>query len=185
MDIASLLLTLCAIFGWVNHKVLPLSRSVGLLVISVVSSAVMLALQGLFPEYHPFGVLQGTVRQIDFTAIVLDGMLAFLLFAGALEVDLKRLRNRALPIALLAILGTIISTALVGLVFWAIARAIGYPLLLPWALVFGALISPTDPVAVLSTLRNYNIPPDQRSRPRAKRYSTTASESRRLRFSFA
>ena len=127
---------------------------------SVVTSAVLLGVDALFPKHHLFGLLTETLRQIDFTAIVVDGMLAFLLFAGALDVDLDRLRERALPVALLAIFGTIISTALVGLAFWVAARAVGYPLSLDWALVFGAFVSPADPVAVLSTLRNFNVPPD-------------------------
>jgi CPA1 family monovalent cation:H+ antiporter len=160
MDLAALLLTLCAIFAWATHKFLPLSRSVGLLIMSVVTSAALLGLDALFQNHHLFALLTGTLRQLDFTAIVMDGMLAFLLFAGALTVDLDRLRTRALPVALLAIFGTTISTALVGVAFWGAAHLAGYPLQFAWALVFGALISPTDPVAVLSTLRNFNVPPD-------------------------
>jgi CPA1 family monovalent cation:H+ antiporter len=158
MDVTALLLTLCAVFGWANHKFLPLSRSVGLLVMSVVTSAVLLGLNALFQGHHLFALLTDMLRQLDFTAIVVDGMLAFLLFAGALNVDLGRLRARALPVALLAIFGTVISTVLVGLAFWGAAHVAGYSLQLAWALVFGALISPTDPVAVLSTLRNFNVP---------------------------
>jgi CPA1 family monovalent cation:H+ antiporter len=160
MDIAALLLVLSAVFGWINCKLLPLPRNVGLLVMSVVTSGALLAIDAMFPQHRLFSVLTETLRQINFTAVVLDGMLAFLLFAGALDVDLKRLRSRALPVALLAVFGTVISTALVGLAFWYVAGAVGYPLSLAWALVFGALISPTDPVAVLSTLRNVNVPPE-------------------------
>lgn len=160
MDVIALLLTLCAVFAWANYKFLPLSRSVGLLVMSVVTSAVLMGLNALFQGHHLFTLLTGMLRQLDFTTIVMDDMLAFLLFAGALSVDLDRLRTRALPVALLAIFGTAISTALVGLGFWATAKAAGYPLQLAWALVFGALISPTDPVAVLSTLQNFSVPPD-------------------------
>jgi len=85
-------------------------------------------------------------------------MLAFLLFAGALHVDLETLRSRAFPVLLLAVFGTSISTALVGLMFWTICGFMGLPVSLASAFVFGALISPTDPVAVLSTLRSTNVP---------------------------
>ncbi|MRI57192.1 sodium:proton antiporter, partial [Methylobacterium sp. DB1607] len=83
---------------------------------------------------------------------------AFLLFAGAMSLDLRALRARAWPVATLALLGTLISTALVGIAFWWAADALGQPLWLAWALVFGALISPTDPVAVLATLKNVRVP---------------------------
>jgi CPA1 family monovalent cation:H+ antiporter len=87
-------------------------------------------------------------------------MLAFLLFAGALHLDFERLRNRGVQIAILALIGTTISTAVVGCATWAGATLVGHPMPLTWALVFGALISPTDPVAVMSTLRNVRVPPE-------------------------
>jgi CPA1 family monovalent cation:H+ antiporter len=98
------------------------------------------------------------LRGIDFTAVVMNGMLAFLLFAGALNVQVPLLRERAGPVASLAVIGTIVSTAIVGFGFWGVAQALGYDLPVAWALVFGALISPTDPVAVLSTLCRVHLP---------------------------
>jgi CPA1 family monovalent cation:H+ antiporter len=80
------------------------------------------------------------------------------LFAGAIHLDVGALRDRAWPVAILALVGTTISTILVGGAFFGAARALGYPLPLAWAFVFGALISPTDPVAVLSTLKNVKVP---------------------------
>jgi hypothetical protein len=70
MDVAALLLTLCAVFGWANYKFLPLSRSVGLLVMSVATSAVLLGLNALFPKHRLFALLTDTLRQIDFIAII-------------------------------------------------------------------------------------------------------------------
>ncbi len=81
---------------------------------------------------------------------LMNGMLAFLLFAGALHVDLAKLRSRAASVGLLATAGVIISTAIVGVSFWLVAGWPGASIPLIWSLVFGALISPTDPVAVLS-----------------------------------
>jgi len=85
-------------------------------------------------------------------------MLAFLLFAGALNLNLHALRERAWPVATLALVGTAVSTAVVGLAVWGVSQALGHALPLSWALVFGALISPTDPVAVLATLKNVQVP---------------------------
>ena len=158
MDIAAVLLTLSAVFGWLNHKFLPLSRSVGLLVMSVTTSLFLICLDAAIPAVHLLKQLSEVLRQIDFAEIVVNGMLAFLLFAGALHVDLATLRSRAVPVFILAVFGTSISTATVGFLFWCICSLMGIPMSLPWALVFGALISPTDPVAVLSTLRNTNVP---------------------------
>ena len=100
------------------------------------------------------------LRQIDFSRVVMEGMLGFLLFAGALHVDWPRLRSRGVQVVILACIGTVISTAVVGVAAWGASSVLGEPIPLAWALVFGALISPTDPVAVLSTLRNVNIAPD-------------------------
>ena len=80
-----MLLTLSAGFGWLNHKFLPFPHTVGLLVMSVVASVVMVALDAAFPGQHLFGALTSLVREIDFSKVVMNGMLAFLLFAGALS----------------------------------------------------------------------------------------------------
>lgn len=157
-ELSAMLLTLSAVFGWLNNKFLPLPHAVGLLIISVAASGVMVAIDLAFPAQHLFESLTGTLRQIDFTTVVLDGMLAFLLFAGALHVNLGKLRSRAIPVALLAFVGTVISTGIVGVATWWVARLLGLPVSINWALVFGALISPTDPVAVMSTLRNVAVP---------------------------
>jgi len=160
MDVAAILLTLSALFGWLNFKFLPLSHSVGLLVMSVATSLVLIGADTLFPGLRLLEQLRDGMQQIDFTEIVVNGMLAFLLFAGSLHVDLDTLRSRALPVFLLAVFGMIISTAVVGVLFWGVAGLAGFHVPFAWALVFGALISPTDPVAVLSTLRNANVPKD-------------------------
>ncbi|QIB34569.1 cation:proton antiporter [Ancylobacter pratisalsi] len=157
-ELSALLLTLSAGLGWINHKFLPMSRSVGLLTMSVAASLILVAIDVLYPSEHLFAPLTGALLNIDFTSVVMDGMLAFLLFAGALHVDLKTLASRALPVVVLATFATIASTFIVGFMMWQAARLLGQPLPLPWALVFGALISPTDPVAVMSTLKNVKVP---------------------------
>jgi CPA1 family monovalent cation:H+ antiporter len=156
----AILLTLSALYGWLSHKFMPLPQPVGLLVTSVVASLASLGLEATFPGAHLFDALTDAFRSIDFTSVVMNGMLGFLLFAGALDVDLGKLRKRALPVLLLAGFGTAISTAIVGAATWKMAELIGQPISMYWALVFGALISPTDPVAVLSVLKVVKIPPD-------------------------
>ncbi len=107
-----------------------------------------LALVGLdlaFPAQHLYEDLTQVLRQVDFTDVVMNGMLAFLLFAGAMSLDLRALRDRAGAVATLALVGTLISTAIVGGAFWFAADVFGQPVSLAWALVFGSLISPTDP----------------------------------------
>ena len=158
LDLAAILLTLSALFGWLNHKFIPLPHTIGLLVMSVVVSIILVGLDIVFPGYHLFDALTTALLQIDFTAVVMNGMLAFLLFAGALHVDLGKLRDRAIPVGILALFGTLISTAIVGAGFWLAATLVGHPMTFAWALVFGALISPTDPVAVLSVLKNVKVP---------------------------
>jgi CPA1 family monovalent cation:H+ antiporter len=159
LDLTAILLSLSAAFGWLNHKFIPLPHTIGLLLMSVVTSLVLVTIDFVVPEKHLFEPLTQALLQIDFTAVVMDGMLAFLLFAGALNVNLEKLRSRAIPVALLATLGTVISTVVVGTGLWLTASLLQLPVSLGWALVFGALISPTDPVAVLSTLKNVKVPP--------------------------
>ena len=157
-DLAAILLTLSALFGWLNHKFIPLPHTIGLLVMSVVVSFILVGIDIVFPGDHLFDALTTALLQIDFTSVVMNGMLGFLLFAGALHVDLGKLRDRAVPVGILALFGTVISTAIVGAGFWLAAALVGHPMTFAWALVFGALISPTDPVAVLSTLKNVRVP---------------------------
>lgn len=157
-DLIAILLVLTAAFGWFNHQVIRLPHTIGLLVMGLGASLVLVGVELAFPDVALYEDLTGIVQQIDFQDAVLNGMLAFLLFAGALHVDLTILRNRAWAVGSMATVGVMISTAIVGVGFWLAADALGVPVPLVWALVFGALISPTDPVAVLSTLKTVHVP---------------------------
>jgi CPA1 family monovalent cation:H+ antiporter len=158
LDLSAILLTLSASFGWLNHKFSPLPHTIGLLAMSVAVSVILLIADMALPGEHLLEPLSNALLQIDFTAVVMNGMLGFLLFAGALQVNLDKLRTRAVPVLVLALFGTVVSTLVVGGSFCLVASVMGMPLSLRWALVFGALIAPTDPVAVLSTLRNIRVP---------------------------
>jgi CPA1 family monovalent cation:H+ antiporter len=157
-DLAALLLTLSAVFGWINHRFVRLPHTIGLLLMGLGASLLLVLLHLIFPHAVLYTDLTDALLDIDFTTVVMDGMLAFLLFAGALNVDFAALRRRAGRIAVLACVSTVISTIIIATGFWLVAQAIGHPLSFAWALVFGALISPTDPVAVLSTLKTVAVP---------------------------
>lgn len=112
----------------------------------------------LMPELKLADFLTKTLDRINFRDVVLDGMLGFLLFASALGVNLGTLRERAWQVGFLAFFATLISTFLVGVAFWAVSHWIGHGITLAWGLVFGALISPTDPVAVVAALKSVSLP---------------------------
>jgi hypothetical protein len=157
-DLVAMLLTISAAFAFLNAKFVRLPTEVGVLVIGLVTSLLLIGVELLTAETEHARDFTAAVRQIDFQASLMNGMLAFMLFAGALHVDLVKLRSRALTVALLATVGVLISTVVVGTALWLVAGWLGTPIPLAWALVFGALISPTDPVAVLSTLKSVRVP---------------------------
>jgi CPA1 family monovalent cation:H+ antiporter len=155
-ELAAAFMVLVAAGGWINVKTLNLPHAVAMLLVGLIGAGAVLLLQWLAPE-AAHGVIEA-LRGIDFARTVLGYMLGFLLFAGAMQVDLSELRRRRLAIWSLATLGVLASTAIVGLGLWEAARLLGAPLSLPWALVFGALISPTDPIAVLATVKRGHLP---------------------------
>ncbi len=157
-DVVAILLVLTAAFGWINHVVIRLPHTIGLLLMGLAASLVLIGIELALPQVTLSGGLAAMLRRIDFQSAVLNGMLAFLLFAGALHVDLSLLRRRAWAVGLMATLGVVISTAVVAAGLWWVSGLLGAPLPFAWALVFGALISPTDPVAVLSTLKSVRVP---------------------------
>lgn len=157
-EIIAVLLALSAFFGWINHVLFKLPHTIGLLAMALVASMVLLAAEKLWPSLGITDTVQAAIGQIDFFATVMEGMLAFLLFAGALHVDFSALREQKWAIGLMASFGVVLSTIVVGTGFWVLAGLLGIELPYLWALVFGALISPTDPVAVLSLLKSIRIP---------------------------
>ena len=150
-QLAALFLTLVAAIGWLNARLLKLPPGVAMLAAGLIGALCLYGLKRL--GVGPAADAVGVIGKVDFPQTVVGYMLAFLLFAGAMQVDLHELRRRRLAVWTLATGGVLASTFLVGGGAWLAARALHLPLPLPWALVFGALISPTDPVAVLSTVR--------------------------------
>ncbi|MCB1494779.1 MAG: sodium:proton antiporter [Bauldia sp.] len=157
-EIIAILLVLSAIFGWVNERFIGLPHVIGLLVMALLASIALIVFDEIVPVLGVRDVVEQTLAEIDFYDTMMNGMLAFLLFAGALQIDLSRLRAEAWAVGSMATVGVVISTFIVGFGFYLIARLIGVDIPLIWALVFGALISPTDPVAVLALLKSIEIP---------------------------
>ncbi len=157
-ELLAVLLTVTATFAWLNQRVLKLPSGIGLLVMGLSASLVLIGLDFAFPGIAIHQTLLETLSQIDFYDAVMNGMLAFLLFAGALHIDLLKLRDRALVVAILATVSVAISTIIIATGIWWAASLLGIPLDFAWALVFGALIAPTDPVAVLSLLKTVTMP---------------------------
>ncbi|MDP7548539.1 MAG: cation:proton antiporter, partial [Alphaproteobacteria bacterium] len=140
-DIATLL-GLAAVFGYLNHRFLRLPRTIGLVLIAMAASLGALAIDALVPGWGVGPGLRAALVEIDFTAALMNGMLGFLLFAGALHVDLALLAQRGWPIAAMATGGLLLSTALIGGGIWLIFGLFGLGLPLIYCLLFGALISP-------------------------------------------
>ena len=157
-DLFAMLLLLTAAFGWFNQVFFHLPTNIGLLLMGVVAALIVLLVDLLLPGIAVTKDLADLLRKIDFYEAVMHGMLAFLLFAGSLHVDWPRLRKRLVPVTTMATLGVVISTVVVGFGMWGLGLLLGVKLPLAWALVFGALISPTDPVAVLSLLKQVSVP---------------------------
>ena len=156
-QIIAILVVLAALFSYVNHRLLRLPATIGLMVMAIAMSLLVFAAKGVWPE------LDATVRdllerRIDFNEALMHGMLGFLLFAGALHVDLGDLAKQKKIIAILATLGVAGSTLLVGLMTWWITTFLGIDVSFLHCLIFGALISPTDPIAVLAMLKKLGAP---------------------------
>ena len=158
----TILIVLTALGGYLNHRLLHLPPTIGLMAIALVSSLTLVALgETGVVEVHKYARF---VPSIDFGDLVFHGFLAFLLFAGALHVDLADLYKVKWTVTILSTLGTIISTFVIGALFWCAAHSFGYDLRFIYALLFGALISPTDPIAVLGIIKKAGAPKDQETR---------------------
>ncbi|SMG57926.1 cation:proton antiporter [Paraburkholderia susongensis] len=150
-QITGALFTIVALFGVVNYRLIRLPDTLG---ITAVGLVVCLAISALGFVYPGMAIAaRKIVSQVDFSDIVFHGLLSILLFAGALHVDLSRMRTQRFTVLLLATIGVVISTAVVGLGFFYVTQQLGHQVSLLWCLTFGALISPTDPIAVLSVLK--------------------------------
>jgi monovalent cation:H+ antiporter, CPA1 family len=155
-DIAACLITLAALFGYVNLRFIKLPTTIGVMLISLCFSVCLVLLSLVNPSIVETG--KQFMQGIDFNEAVLDCMLSFLLFAGALHVNLNDLANQKRLIAILASVGVVLSTFIVGTILYFLLSAFGIQFSYIYCLLFGALVSPTDPVAVLGILKTAGVP---------------------------
>ena len=156
LDLLAMLIVLTAAFGYVNVRLLKLPPTIGLMALTLLLSMILLAIGRYVPAVEHQARL--VVEQFEFDRTLLHGMLGFLLFAGALHINLEDLNVDRWPIAVLATFGVLLSTTIVGVLTWCLLRLLNLPLSFIDCLLFGALISPTDPIAVLSLLKRIGAP---------------------------
>ncbi len=158
LNLVALLVTLTALFSYVNHRFIKLPTTIGVMVLALVLSLILMSLGelGYAPvEQRAAAIIGG----IDFNQVLMQGMLSLLLFAGALHVNLEELAQQKWPIGILATVGVVASTFLVGIASWLVLNVLfGISISLLYCLLFGALISPTDPIAVLGILKSAKAP---------------------------
>ena len=157
LEISAIFLSITALLTYVNHRFIGLPTTIGVMVISILLSigAIFLGFLG-FDQLIDYEV--SLLEQLDFTEVLLDGMLSMLLFAGALHVNISDLKRYKLPIGILAGLGTIVSALLIATAIYFMLPLFNFGLPFLWCLLFGALISPTDPIAVMGILSSAGAP---------------------------
>ncbi|MGL1885946.1 MAG: sodium:proton antiporter [Reichenbachiella sp.] len=155
LDVLALFILLAGVFIYINTYYLKLPSSVGLMIMALGLSVSLFILNALIPEFK-LGT-ERILKDYDYHEVLYQLVLSFLLFAGALQIDFKKLAEERTPVLILALVGVLISTAVVGTGVYYVLHWIGLDLDIMYCLVFGALISPTDPVAVTSTIRKFNL----------------------------
>ncbi|MBI1891432.1 MAG: sodium:proton antiporter [Burkholderiales bacterium] len=159
LDTVALFLSLTAVLAYLNRKYVGLPPAIGVMGIALTLSLATIGLDAL-----GFGAVrqyeESLLRSIDFSNLLMQGMLSLLLFAGALHVDLSELRAYRWQIGLLAVASTIASTLVIGFLLWYALSFTPVALPLSYCLIFGALISPTDPIAVMGILKSAGAPKD-------------------------
>lgn len=151
----TIILSLAALFSIINHKFLKLPTTIGLMILAIIGSFLFIGIESWSGSTYSF--FCQVILDINFKDILLDVMLSFLLFAGAMHVKLHELAKEKIPVIVFATVGILISTFIVGTLLYLVTMLVGMPLSFTHALLFGALISPTDPIAVLAILKSANV----------------------------
>jgi len=163
LDIVAISISMTAVSAYLNHRFIRLPTTIGVMATSLGVTFLLVVLDGLgwnlLGFVHRLKLAEaGFLHSVDFSQLLLQGMLSLLLFAGAMHVDFARLANYRWQVLALAIVSTSVSTAVVGVAIWLLLPLLDMRLSLPYCLVFGALISPTDPIAVMGILRSAGAP---------------------------
>lgn len=154
-SIAATLTVISAVFGYINVRFLKLPITIGLMIITIVFTLVIVAI-GQFDDTLLVREKE-LITQIDFKTVLLDIMLSFLLFAGALHTNFAQLKVQRWPVFVFATVGVLMSTFLVGIIMFYVLQLVGLQVDFIYCLLFGALISPTDPIAVLGILKKQEL----------------------------
>lgn len=155
-NLITLIIVLAAVFGYINFRFLKLPGTIGIMLISIVASLAIVVVGRFNPDF--FKATTDIISTIDFHTALMKVMLSFLLFAGAIHIDLNLLKKEGVSVVTFSTIGVIISTFIVAGLFYGAARLFGLPINFMPCFLFGALISPTDPIAVLGILKNAKIP---------------------------
>ena len=155
LGLLSVLFTAAALFGWLSERVLKVPQTIGSMGLTVFGSVALILLSGVDPALHHWAL--GVVGQVDLRSLILNGGLGLLLFAGSFLLDLDVLRCEKLPVGMLAVFGTLIATASVAVMMFYALPVIGLRVSWVECMLFGALISPTDPIAVLEMLGRVGV----------------------------
>ena len=159
----AVLVTLAAVFGMVNYRLLRVHVSTGVLIIALAVSMLAIAIDPLLAPFSFRSLAVQLLGTINLPATLMNGALAFLLFAGSLHVDIDELLRRKWTVLTLATFGVLIAVAVFGLGIWGVFRLLGSPVALIWCLVLGAILAPTDPVSVVGLLKRLGLPPSFRA----------------------
>lgn len=158
LDIAAACLVITALLAYLNHRFVGMPTTIGVMAAALIFSLALVGLDALGVAHGLRQYEESLLRSIDFSDVLMQGMLSLLLFAGALHVDLSELKAYRWPIAALAVFGTLLSTAVVAYGMWFALPLTGLQLPFMYCLLFGALISPTDPIAVMGILKSAKAP---------------------------
>ena len=158
LDIVAICLVITALLAYLNHRFVGLPTTIGVMASALMLSLALIGLDSIGIAHDLRKYEESFLRSIDFSNVLMQGMLSLLLFAGALHVDLSELKAYRLPVAALAVVGTLASTLVVAFAIWVVLPLAGLQLPLMYCLLFGALISPTDPIAVMGILRSAGAP---------------------------
>ena len=158
LELPAIILVFVSVFGFINHKFLKLPLTVGLVLIALISSLGVILLEAIIPSLTISETIKVWLNEIDFNRTLMNGMLSFLLFAGALHVDLNSLMKAKLHVSILATFGVILSTFINGTCFFYLTHLFGFNIEYIYCLIFGVIVTPTDPVAVLGLLKRLKVP---------------------------
>lgn len=153
-----LLLGIATLFTFINSRYMKLPLTIGLMILGMILSGVLIIIKFTLPQF--FTVIPDIVEDIDFEHFLMNGILSFLLFAGAVHIDIKELRKERIPVFSFAVFGTLLSTFIIGYLTFIAFGALGLDFSFLHCLLFGALISPTDPIAVLGIFGHFKVRKD-------------------------